>query len=52
MTILDKICILSIFAIPLFLVILPLVPFAIMNTIEENKQRKADELKMKEWGLK
>lgn len=52
MSFFDKIVSISFYSIPVLAVILPLIPFAIMNTIEENKQRKADELKMKEWGLK
>lgn len=52
MTFFDKIVILSFYSLPFVVVLFALLPFAIMNTIEENKQRKADDLKMKEWGLK
>ncbi len=48
----DKLVILGLYSLPVLAVIVPLLPFAIANTIEEKKQRKADEQIMKEWGLK
>jgi hypothetical protein len=48
----DKLIVVGLYSLPFLVVLLALLPFAIANTIEENRQRKADDLKMKEWGLK
>ena len=48
----DKLIVVGFYSLPFLAVLLPLLPFAIANTIAENRQRKADDLKMKEWGLK
>lgn len=48
----DKLVIVGLYCLPLLVVSLPLLPFAIANTIAEKRQKEADEQTMKEWGLK
>ena len=48
----DKLVIVGLYSLPILAVLLPLLPFAIANTIAEKQQKEADEQTMKEWGLK
>lgn len=52
MDFLDKLVIVGLYSLPILAVLLPLLPFAIENTIAEKRQKEADEHTMKEWGLK